>query len=123
MALNSTIQIDTIFIISILTVMWYSINDTIVIFDRIRENYGKLWWKEYKSLLEVFEKSLWQTMRRSILTSLSTLFVIISMFIFGTWALQTFAFTLWIGIVAGTYSSIFIAAPLAYLFSGKQKTE
>lgn len=123
MAINSTIQIDTVFIISILTVMGYSINDTIVIFDRIRENYGKLWWKEYKNLWEVFEKSLWQTMRRSIMTSLSTLFVIISMFIFWTWALKTFAFTLGIGIIAWTYSSIFIAAPLAYLISGKQKSE
>ena len=122
MMINPIVQVDTIFVIAILTTMWYSINDTIVIFDRIRENAksdeGKLKakWSLYG---EVFEKSLWQTMRRSIGTSLSTLLVVFVMYLFGTGVIQQFAFTMWIGILAGTYSSIFLAAPLAYIMLGK----
>ena len=121
MAINTSVQIDTIFIIALLTVLGYSVNDTIVIFDRIRENYlakqeavnkGKV------AASEIFEKSLWQTMRRSIGTSVSTLLVVIAMYIFGTGILKMFAFTLGIGVIAGTYSSIFVAAPLAYILSG-----
>lgn len=123
MWLNSAIQVDTVFIIALLTVMGYSVNDTIIIFDRVRENFmdkknalekGTIKWDE------IFEMSIWQTMRRSIWTSLSTLVVVVAMYIFGTWVLKTFAFTLAIWVLAWTYSSIFLAAPMAYLASIKK---
>lgn len=122
MMINPAAQIDTVFIISLLTVMWYSVNDTIVIFDRIRENVLAST-KELEdwtiTLANLYETSLWQTMRRSIWTSISTLVVVVAMYLFGTGTLKTFAFTLGLGVVAGTYSSIFLAAPMAYLISGK----
>lgn len=119
MATNPTEQLNLVFIASILTVMWYSINDTIIIFDRIRENMkidenalrtGKV------KYIDVFEDSLWQTMRRSFITSLTTLIVILAMRIFGTWVIQTFAFVMGIGVFAAAISSIFLAAPATYLF-------
>ncbi len=121
MMINPTIQVDTVFIIAILTIMGYSINDTIIIFDRVRENAEKLGWEKKKNVVhgEIFETSIRQTMRRSIGTSLSTLLVVIAMYAFGTGVIQIFAFTVWIGVLAGTASSIFIAAPLAYLMLGK----
>lgn len=122
MLVNPAAQVDTVFIIALLTVMWYSVNDTIVIFDRIRENVLEST-KELEewtiTLDNLYETSLRQTMRRSIGTSFSTLVVVIAMYIFGTGTLKTFAFTLGLGVVAGTYSSIFLAAPMAYLASGK----
>lgn len=119
MSINSTIQIDTIFIIAILTTMWYSINDTIVIFDRIRENLQNKGTGKDVSHGKVFEDSLWQTMRRSIWTSVSTLLVVVAMFLFGSGVIQGFAFAIGIWVIAWSYSSIFIAAPLAYIISGK----
>lgn len=123
MMINQTVQLDTVFIIAILTTMWYSINDTIVIFDRIRENMDK--YKEEQDVVvgKVFEDSLRQTMRRSIGTSLSTLLVIVAMYIFGTGVIKQFSFTMGIGILAGSYSSIFLAAPLAYVLLGRFKKE
>jgi len=125
MMINPTIQIDTIFVIAILTTMWYSINDTIIIFDRIRENMREHGDREKWTLIygKVFEKSLRQTMRRSMWTSISTLLVIIAMYILWTWVIQQFAFTMWVGVIAGTFSSIFVAAPLAYLILWKYKKE
>lgn len=123
MWLNPAIQVDTVFIIALLTVMWYSVNDTIVIFDRIRENFLEKSTQMDKGKItveQVFELSLWQTMRRSIWTSLSTFLVVAAMYVFGTWVLKTFAFVLWIWVVAGTYSSIFLAAPFAYLLASKK---
>ena len=119
MSINSTVQIDTIFIIAILTTMWYSINDTIVIFDRIRENLQNKWTGKDVSHSKVFEDSLWQTMKRSIGTSVSTLLVVLAMFIFGSWVIKAFSFAIWVWVIAWSYSSIFIAAPLAYIISGK----
>ena len=123
MMLNETIQVDTIFIIALLTIMWYCINDTIVIFDRIRENLKNN--TNSKNLVygEVFEKSLRQTMKRSIATSISTLLVVIAMFIFGTWIIRTFSFVIWVWVIFGTFASIFLAAPIAYLMTGKFKEE
>jgi len=121
MMVNSTVQVDTIFVIAILTTMWYSINDTIIIFDRVRENIQehseKKWWNIV--YWDVFEKSLRQTMRRSLWTSISTLLVIIAMFILWSWVIKWFAFTIWVWVIAGTFSSIFIAAPLAYILIWK----
>ncbi len=123
MHINSTIQIDTIFIIAILTTMWYSINDTIVIFDRIRENLKNKWTGKDVLYGKVFQDSLRQTMRRSIGTSVSTLLVVLAMFIFGSGVIQNFAFAIWVWIIAWSYSSIFIAAPLAYIISGRYRKE
>ncbi|MBS8122529.1 protein translocase subunit SecF [Candidatus Vampirococcus lugosii] len=138
MFLNSAIQVDLIFIVSILTIMGYSINDTIIIFDRIRENISytkekklekdngqtvKINKSEIKDnnidYVEIFDKSIWQTMRRSLATSFSTLLVLISMFIFGGGVIQLFSFTLMIGVIAGTFSSIFFATSLTYIFGVK----
>ncbi len=123
MALSETIQVDTIFIIALLTIMWYCINDTIVIFDRIRENLTMK--KSSKDLVywEVFEKSIRDSLNRSIATSISTLLVVIAMFIFGTWVIKTFSFTIWIWVMFGTFASIFLAAPIAYLLSWKYSKE
>lgn len=125
MLINPTIQVDTVFIIAILTIMGYSINDTIIIFDRIRENAESVVAEKSKNILyaKIFEDSLWQTMRRSIWTSVSTLMVIVAMYIFGTGVIKLFAFTTGIGVLAGTASSVFIAAPLAYLLLGKFSAE
>ncbi len=124
MEFNQAVQVDTIFIIALLTVMGYSINDTIVIFDRLRENFidkRTALEKGQADRAEIFESSLWQTMRRSLATGAATMGVIIIMWFFGTGLLKMFAFTLGVGILSGTYSSIFIAAPLVYLLSGKGK--
>lgn len=122
MKLNAAVQIDTIFIIALLTVLWYSVNDTIIIFDRIRENFvdnQKALADERITRKDIFEMSLRQTMRRSIATSFSTLLVVFAMYIFGTWILKMFAFTLGMWVIAGTYSSIFLAAPFAFLLSNR----
>jgi len=121
MAFDPTMQIDTVFIIAILTTMWYSINDTIVIFDRVRENATsqEAALEKWDALLwHVIEKSLWQTMRRSLWTSISTLLVVLAMFFLWTGIIKSFAYTVWFWIIAGTFSSIFIAAPLVYVLMG-----
>ena len=117
MAVSETVQVDTIFIIALLTIMWYCINDTIVIFDRIRENLVSK--KSSKDIVywEVFEKSIKDCVNRSIATSVSTLLVVICMFIFGTWVIKSFSFTIWVWVIFGTFASIFLAAPIAYLLS------
>ena len=114
MWLDSTIQIDTVFIIAILTIIWYWINDVIIIFDRVRENIMKHSKKEF-SYKEVFEESIWQTIKRSIGTSLSTMLVLCSMFIFGTGVVQRFAFTVGMWVIASFLSSVFVAIPTAYI--------
>jgi SecD/SecF fusion protein len=105
--------------------MGYSINDTIIIFDRVRENMQREWGKGESKMVfgRIFESALRQTMRRSMGTSISTLLVIIVMFIIGTGVIRNFAFTMGIWVVAGTFSSIFLAAPLAYLLLGKFSKE
>lgn len=123
MMVNPTVQIDSIFIIAILTCMGYSINDTIIIFDRIRENLQNKGSTRGIVYGKVFEDALWQTMRRSIGTSLSTFLVVVAMYIFGTWSIKTFSFTIGIGILAGSFSSIFLSAPTAYLLMGLYKKE
>ena len=118
-AINPTTQVDLVFIAAILTIMGYSINDTIIIFDRVRENNhlhegaiktGKM------SYLQIFEDSLWQTMRRSLGTSIAAFIMIVMMWLFGTGIIKTFSYVIGAGIIAGTLSSIFVAAPLAYIF-------
>ncbi|MDZ7330885.1 MAG: protein translocase subunit SecF [candidate division KSB1 bacterium] len=94
-----------------LTLVGYSLNDTIVVFDRIRENL-KVMRKE--SSLTIFNKSINQTLSRTILTALTTLFVVTIIFFFGGEVIHGFSFALLVGIIVGTYSSIFIASPVAY---------
>lgn len=121
--INPTIQLDSVFIIAILTTMWYSINDTIIIFDRIRENLQNKLWQKTILYWKVFEDSLRQTMRRSFWTVFTTFIVIVFMYLLWTGAIKNFAFTMWIWILAWSYSSIFISAPLAYLVLWKYRKE
>jgi SecD/SecF fusion protein len=106
-----------------LTNMGYSINDTIIIFDRVRENMQKKAWQKWFLFGKVFEDSLRQTMRRSFGTVFATFLVILTMYILGAWVIKQFAFTIWIWVIAGSYSSIFISAPLAYILLWKYKKE
>jgi len=118
MMLNKTVQVDTIFITALLTIVAYGINDVIVIFDRIRENIIKGAKDKSMQIASVVEESLWQTMRRSIGTSFSTLLVLIGMFAFsgGASILQQFAFTVGMGIIISTCSSIFLGGSCTNLF-------
>ena len=111
-------EIDTPFIAAILTILGYSINDTIVVFDRIRENIKKNRSGRNKvtmSFGEVIEKSINQVFTRSIYTSLTTLFSVIVLLILGGDTLKTFSMTLFVGMLVGTYSSVFVASPLVYI--------
>lgn len=103
------IQITIPIIVGLLTVFGYSINDTIVVFDRIRENLSRRIGVTYEDTVNL---SLNQTFTRSINTSLTTLFVLISLFFFGGESLKYFALVLILGVILGTYSSIFIASPI-----------
>ena len=123
MLFNDTLQVDTIFIISVLTVIAYGINDVIVIFDRIRENMSR---NKDKNVVygRLFEDSIWQSVRRSIWTSISTLIVLVAMFfLWNSDVLQQFSFTVGLWIIFATCSSIFLWAPLAYLLMWKFSKE
>ncbi len=96
---------------AVLTVAGYSINDTIVIFDRMRENLRRF---QKKAPFDSINESINQTLSRTILTSTTTLFVVLALFLFGGEIINDFAFALLIGVAVGTYSSIFIAAPMVY---------
>ncbi|MEQ8905387.1 protein translocase subunit SecDF [Ekhidna sp.] len=102
-------EADQVFVAAILTIIGYSINDTVVVFDRIRENMGI---KSGSELIPVFNESLNNTVSRTFITSLTTLIVVMVLFLFGGAVLQGFSFALLIGIIVGTYSSIFIATPI-----------
>ncbi|MBC3898299.1 protein translocase subunit SecF [Acetobacterium malicum] len=103
------IQVNSPLIAAMLTILGYSINDTIVVFDRIRENRPKFGKYDFVSLVDT---SVTQTLRRSINTSFTTLLAIGALYAFGVPAVQDFALPLMVGIVSGTYSSIFIASAL-----------
>jgi SecD/SecF fusion protein len=111
-------EIDQTFIAAILTVIGYSVNDTVIVFDRFRENLNN-----YKSgtMKELINESINVTFSRTIITSATTLFTIIVLLIFGGSTIQSFALALTVGIIAGTYSSIFIAAPIVLKFSSDEK--
>lgn len=112
------IPLQSSFVAAMLTILGYSINDTIVVFDRIRENRKTGKYKDYTSLANA---SITQTMSRSINTSFTTLITIVVIYILGVSAIKEFAFPLIIGIVSGTYSSIFIASPLWVMFEKDNK--
>ena len=112
-------EVDTPFIAAILTILGYSINDTIVIYDRIRENLKRRHNKNW-TLEDCMDESVNQTAIRSLNTSITTLFSVIALLIFGGASLKTFIMTLLIGILAGTYSSIFVATPIVYLLNKRK---
>jgi preprotein translocase subunit SecF len=112
------VEVDTLFVIAILVVLGYSINDTIVVFDRIRENLQNISeTKRADRFEEIVGKSLRQTIGRSINTSLTTLIALIALFIIGGEATKWFSLALIAGIISGTYSSIFFAAPMLVTLS------
>ena len=112
-----SLEIDQTFIGAILTVIGYSINDKVVVFDRIREN---LTIHKKMDLQQLFNKSLNETLARTINTSLSTLIVLLCIFIFGGESTRSFSFAMLLGVVFGTLSSIFVAAPVAYITLGRK---
>ena len=112
-----SLEIDQTFIGAILTVIGYSINDKVVVFDRIREN---LTLHKKMDLQELFNKSLNETLARTINTSFSTLIVLLCIFCFGGESTRSFSFAMLLGVIFGTLSSIFIAAPLAYVILGRK---
>ena len=104
-------------IAALLTIIGYSLNDTIIVFDRIRENFRKY----HKNPLEVIlNRSINETLSRTILTSLTTLFVVVTLFVLGGGIIHDFAFALIVGVAVGTYSSIFVASPILLAWQAKQ---
>lgn len=102
-------EIDLPIIAAFLAIIGYSLNDTIIVYDRIRENYGK---HQKKGFSSVVNHSINETLSRTILTSGTTLLVVLALFIFGGGVIHNFAFALLVGILVGTYSSIFVASPV-----------
>lgn len=105
------IEMDLTFVAAILSVVGYSLNDSIVVFDRVRENFRKIRRIESEEIIDI---SLTQTLSRTLMTSVTTLFVIISLLIFGGPTIFSFSLALLIGILFGTYSSIFVAIAIAF---------
>ena len=115
-----SLEVDQAFIGAILTVIGYSINDKVVVFDRIREN---LRLHPKQDIQKVFNDSINQTLARTINTSLSTLIVLLCILFLGGKSIQAFAFAMTLGVIFGTLSSIFIASPIAYLVMGRKIQE
>jgi SecD/SecF fusion protein len=111
-------QIDLLVVTGLLTIAGYSINDTIIIYDRVRENLSK---NRKASLTDILNLSINQTLGRTILTTLTTLFVVTTLFLKGGEVLNTFALCLLIGFIAGTYSTVFIAAPVVLALQKKPR--
>lgn len=110
------LEIDSTFVAALLTILGYSINDTIVVYDRIRENENK---HRELSLADNVDLSIRQVLGRSINTSMTVLFALITLYIFGGESLKTFTTTLLVGVSIGTYSSIFVATPVMYWLHNK----
>ncbi len=105
-------------IAALLTIIGYSLNDTIIVFDRIRENLRKL----HKSPMDfIVNKSINETLSRTILTSLTTLMVLLCLFSLGGGIIHDFAFAMIVGVLVGTYSSVFVASPILLAFHGNEK--
>lgn len=111
------IEVDLTIVAAFLTIVGYSLNDTIVVFDRIRENAIK---HARESLDTIVNISLNSTLGRTIVTSLTTFVVVLSLFIFGGEVIKNFAFALIVGIFVGTYSSIYVASPVMMYFEKKE---
>lgn len=117
------LEVDLTFIVAVLTIIGYSINDTIVIFDRIRENlrFAKL--KNRQDLIELVNRSVSQTIMRSIYTALTVFIAAFFLFLLGGESIRMFSLAMVIGLLFGAYSSIFIASPLWFLLKSKQKNK
>ncbi|MEK7122060.1 MAG: protein translocase subunit SecF, partial [Patescibacteria group bacterium] len=111
------VEVDVLFVTALLTILSFSIHDTIVVFDRVRENLKK--YSNLRPFEEVVGESLRQTVGRSLATSFALLIVLISLLVFGAESVRYFSLTLIIGIIVGTYSSIFIASPLLVTWQKK----
>ncbi len=112
------IPINNSFIAAMLTIVGYSINDTIVLFDRVRENQKYMKRGDFKGVVDT---SISQTISRSIYTSLTTFIMVAVLYVMGVASIREFALPLMVGILSGTYSSIFVASPLWYLFKRKEE--
>jgi preprotein translocase subunit SecF len=110
-------EIDALFLTALLTIIGFSVHDSVVVFDRIRENAGRMRGAPYES---VVNHSIIQTLDRSINTQLTAIFTLVAIFVFSDGQLQRFLFWLIIGIISGTYSSIFIAAPLLVVWEHRE---
>ncbi|QNB45292.1 protein translocase subunit SecF [Thermanaerosceptrum fracticalcis] len=110
------IEVDSAFIAAILTIIGYSINDTIVIFDRIRENLKN---RRKETLEEIINNSITQTLTRSINTVLTVIFVLVALLVLGGETTKVFSLAMLVGIISGAYSSIFVASPLWFEFRTK----
>ncbi|MFD2213835.1 protein translocase subunit SecDF [Metabacillus endolithicus] len=117
------LEVDITFIAAVLTIVGYSINDTIVTFDRIRELYKKKKVKTVEDLQLIVNRSLQQTFTRSLNTVLTVVIAVIALMIFGSASITNFSIALLVGLVSGTYSSLFIAAQLWLIWKGKQLTK
>lgn len=111
------VQIDVLFITAMLTLLGFSVHDTIVTFDRIRENINRLQDKSFEDIVNI---SVEQTIVRSINTTLTTFLAVLSVYLFGSETTKHFTLALLAGLIVGTYSSIFIASPLLYSWSVKK---
>jgi preprotein translocase subunit SecF len=115
-------EVDVLFIVALLTILGISVNDTIVVFDRIRENLRlNTEKKHHESFAHIVARSTMQTLARSINTSITVIIVLVALFYYGPASTKDFALTLIVGMVAGTYSSIFLASPLLVLIEKYQK--
>tara|TARA_Y100001968_G_C19208570_1_gene643601 strand:- start:248 stop:874 length:627 start_codon:yes stop_codon:yes gene_type:complete len=110
------IEIGISIIAALLTIVGYSLNDTIVVYDRIRENIAKLINDKKQHIIN---RSLNETLNRTVITSFTTLLVVVVLFLYGGIVLQSFALTLIIGVFIGTYSSIYVASPIMFYFEEK----
>ncbi len=115
-----SLDIDQQFIAAVLTVMGYSMNDTVVVFDRVRE-YMNLHHTKNEGLAPVINNALNSTLSRTVVTGLTTMFVLVILFIFGGEILRGFSFAMLIGVIFGTYSSLFVATPIVVDFIRKEK--
>jgi len=118
--LGFTMEIDQAFIAAILTVIGYSLNDTVVVFDRIREYFNT---KHDLHFSHLINDALATTLSRTLNTSLTTLVVLVTIFLLGGDSIKGFIFALIIGVVVGTYSSLFIASPVMFDTVGKKELE
>lgn len=120
MGISQGLEVDTLFVTALLVILGYSINDTIIILDRVRENLSNAKDSDRENKFEeIVDRSLKETITRSINTSITTLLALGALFFIGGEATKAFSLALIVGVIAGSYSSVFLAAPLLTVFKGK----
>ena len=115
------IEITLLIVTALLTLAGYSLNDSVVVFDRIRENMKKL--EKFRLTTQVINDSVNQVISRTIVTSLTSAMVLLSLFVFGGSVIHDFSFALLVGVLIGTYSSIFVASPLLIFWDDYRSTK